>query len=121
MKNIFFSTLIIALTGILLSFQHAFEESDLIGSWKVKSIIKSSGKRKKGDKIITFTEDHQYISRDIQSDESRNGTWFYDLDTQELRCKMATSEDWEVMNVEKLTHSKLILTAEGKTMNLVKK
>lgn len=120
MKNFVLSTLVLALTGVLLSIQTAINENDLIGSWKVKSVIKSNGKRKKGDKIVTFSADHQYISKDVESNESRNGKWFYDLDTQELRCKMETSEEWEVLNIEKLTRSKLTVTAGGKTMYLVK-
>lgn len=119
MKHVFTTFLLVVFAGISLSLQSAYKTEDFVGSWKIKSITKSSGTHKKGDKIVTFNKDNTTISYDKSSKSSRYGKWFYNPVTEQIQVSNEDGEN-EIMDVVKLTKSKLELFGDGKSFLLVR-
>ena len=120
MKNIFTLSLILLVSGVLSSSQLAYSDKDFVGSWKIKTIIKSNGKRKKGDHLVTFFADHTTVSQDLSSKTSRYGKWFYNSLLNQIQLTN-DEKDSEIMDVLKVSKTKLVLSTDGKTFKLVKK
>jgi len=114
------SLLVLTLINVLISAQFSYSENDLIGIWKVKTVIKKSGRREKGEKILSFYEDKTFVSKDIESSRIRNGSWSYNPETKQLTLQMEGKEKPESLEIIKLTAKQLVVTIEGKTIKCVR-
>ena len=118
MKNILFSTLIIVLTGILLSVQTSINENDLVGSWKVTKVEIGDGS-KKGEKIVTFTADHKTYSEDTESKRIKSGKWYFNAETNEVVIQSDNTKD-EKMIIQSISKSKMEILSREKSISLEK-
>lgn len=120
MKFVLKPLLFITVINMLLSAQFSYSEQDLIGNWKVKTVIKSSGKRERGEKILSFYPDKTFVSKDIDSGRTRTGIWRYDAESNQLNLLIGEKEEWEAIEVVKLTKKQMVVKEEGKTIKCVR-
>ncbi len=120
MKFALKSLLFITFINILLSIQLSHSEQDLIGDWKVKTVIKTSGKRERGEKILSFYADKTFVSKNIESDRAKTGIWRYDPSSEVIYLKIGEKELWEAIDLVKLTKKQMVVKEEGKTIKCVR-
>ncbi len=118
MKNFFITTILIALTGLLFSFQTSIDENDLIGSWKVTKVARGNSSEK-GEKIVTFTSDHKTYSEDTESKRIKSGKWYFNAETNEVIIKSDKAADEKII-IQSVSKSKMEILSKEKSISLEK-
>jgi hypothetical protein len=118
MKNFFITTTLIALTGLLFSFQTSINENDLLGSWKVTKVERGDS-WEKGEKIVTFTSDHKTYSEDTESKRIKSGKWYFNAETNEVIIQSDQAAD-EKMIIQSISKSKMEILSREKSISLEK-
>lgn len=91
-------------------------EELMLGSWKIDEIIKGE-ETKKGRKVLTFSEDHTFISvKDNGS--TMNGEWRINEADMQLLMDSNTDDNQEIYDITKLNSKKMELVNQDMTVKL---